>query len=70
MWLCSSVVRVLARYAKGPGFKSRSGHVLLCFFSLLLHLVAQCGSMFGLRAAKGLFVGSGMVPSRFGDKSN
>ena len=28
MWLCSSVVRVLARYARGPGFESRSGCVL------------------------------------------
>ena len=28
MWLGSSVVRVLARYARGPGFESRSGHVL------------------------------------------
>ena len=28
VWLGSSVVRVLARYARGPGFESRSGHVL------------------------------------------
>ena len=31
MWLGSSVVRVLARYARDPGFESRSGYVL--FFS-------------------------------------
>ena len=42
MWLGSSVVRVLARYARGPGFESRSGHVL---FPPLRHLVAQCGSV-------------------------
>ena len=28
VWLGSSVVRVLARSARGPGFESRSGHVL------------------------------------------
>ena len=28
LWLGSSVVRVLAWYARGPGFESRSGHVL------------------------------------------
>ena len=28
MWLCNSVVRVLAWYARGPGFESWSGHVL------------------------------------------
>ena len=28
MWLGSSVVRVLARSARGPGFEFRSGHVL------------------------------------------
>ena len=28
MWLGSSGVRVLARYARGPGFESRSSHVL------------------------------------------
>ena len=28
MWLGSSVVRVLARSERGPGFESRSGHVL------------------------------------------
>ena len=27
VWLGSSVVRVLARSARGPGFESRSGHV-------------------------------------------
>ena len=27
VWLGSSVVRVLARYARGPGFESRSGRV-------------------------------------------
>ena len=27
VWLGRSVVRVLARYARGPGFESRSGHV-------------------------------------------
>ena len=52
LWLGSSMVRVLARYARGPGFESRSGHVLL---SSLWHLVASCGSMLGLRAAEGLF---------------
>ena len=51
VWLGSSVVRVLARYARGPGFESRSGHVL---FPTLWHLVAQCGSVLGLRAAKRL----------------
>ena len=29
MWLGSSVVRVLARSARGPEFVSRSGHVLI-----------------------------------------
>ena len=28
VWLGSSVVRVLARCARGPGIESRSGHVL------------------------------------------
>ena len=28
VWLGSSAVRVLARYARDPGFESRSGHVL------------------------------------------
>ena len=28
VWPDSSVVRVLARSARGPGFESRSGHVL------------------------------------------
>ena len=51
MWLGSSVVRVLARYARVPGFESRSGRVLC---PPLCHLVAQCGSVFELRAAKGL----------------
>ena len=51
---CCSVAqldRVLTRCARGPGFESLSGHVL---FSPLSHLVAQCGSVLGLRAAKGL----------------
>ena len=29
VWLGGSVVRVLVRYAGGPGFESRSGHMLL-----------------------------------------
>ena len=40
-------VRVLARFARGPGFESWSGHV----YSQILHLMAQCGSVLGLRAA-------------------
>ena len=38
MWLGSSVVWVLARYARGTGFESWSGHVL---FPPLLQLVAS-----------------------------
>ena len=51
MRLGSSVVRVLARSARGPGFESRSGHVL---FSSPVTFGGQCGSVLGLRAAKGL----------------
>ena len=32
MWLGSSVVRVLAWYARGPGFESWLGHVLFLPF--------------------------------------
>ena len=42
MWLGSSVVRVLARSARGPGFESRSGRVL---FPPLWHLVASVGEI-------------------------
>ena len=66
VWPHSSEVRILARSAKDPGFESRSGYVL---FPVLWHLVAQRGSVHGLRAAKGPLVCSGMVPSRFWDKS-
>ena len=51
MWPDSLVVRVLAQSARGPGFELRSGHVLL---PTLWHLVAQCRSVLGPRAAKGL----------------
>ena len=51
VWLDSSVSRVLAQYARGPGFEFRSGHVL---FPPLWHLVAQCGSVLVLRVTKGL----------------
>ena len=37
MWPDSSVVRVLARSVRGPGFESKSGHGL---FPILRHLVA------------------------------
>ena len=40
VWLGSSVVRVLARSARGPWFESRSGHVL---FPPLCYLVASVG---------------------------
>ena len=40
MWLGSSVVRVIARFARGPGLESRSGRVL---FPSLCHLVASVG---------------------------
>ena len=50
VWLGSSVVRVLAQYARGPGFECLSGHLLL---SSPVTFSGQCVSMFGLRAAKG-----------------
>ena len=51
MWFGSSVIRVLARSARGLGFESRLGHVL---FPPLVTFGGQCGSVLGLRAAKGL----------------
>ena len=64
VWLGSSVVRVLTRYARGPGFESRSGRVL---FPPLWHL--HGGSVWVLsRAASSK--GTVIVPSRFGDESN
>ena len=51
MWSDSSVVRVLALSARGPWFESLSGHV---FFSSPVTFGGQCGSVLGLRAAKGL----------------
>ena len=44
MWLGSSVVGVLERSARGPGFESRSGHVL---FPHLIYLVASVGPCSG-----------------------
>ena len=41
MWLVSSVVRVLARYTRGPGFESRSGHCKLSPDGLLHWTAAQ-----------------------------
>ena len=55
VWLGSSVVRVLTRYARGPGFESRSGRVL---FPPLWHL--HGGSVWVLSRAVSRF-----VPSRF-----
>ena len=43
-WLGSSVVRVLARYARGPGFESRSGRVLfppLCQYTYVENKVEK-----------------------------
>ena len=37
VWLGSSVVRVLARYARDPGFESRSGHLLFPPLRKILH---------------------------------
>ena len=47
-------------HARGP----RSGHVP---FSALRHLVGLCS---GSEQQRDCHIGSGMVPSRFGDKSN
>ena len=41
MWLGISVIKVLARCARGPGFESRSGHVLVP----LVTFDGQCGGM-------------------------
>ena len=48
VWPYSSVVRVLARSARGPGFESRSGHVLIppllqtCMTFLLQKYIQIC----------------------------
>ena len=42
---------MLARYARGPRFESRSGS---CAFSSPVTFGGQCGSVLGLQAAKGL----------------
>ena len=68
VWLGSSVVRVLARYARGPGFESWSGHVL--FSSLVTFGGFGVGPCLGCEQQRDCLVGSGMVPSRFGDESN
>ena len=49
-WLGSSVVRVLARYARGPAFEFRSGHVL---FPPVWHLVASVGVHARAASSKG-----------------
>ena len=67
VWLGSSVVRVLARYARGPGFESRSGHVLV---PPLCHLVTNVSLCLGCEQQRDCLVGSGMVPNRFWDESN
>ena len=50
VWLGSSVVKVLARFARGPGFESRSGRVL---FPPLWHLVASVGVCARAASSKG-----------------
>ena len=67
VWLGSSVVRVLARSAWGPGFEIRLGCVI---FPPLCHLVAQCMSLLGLEAAKGLSRRFRHGSSGFGDELN
>ena len=62
MWFGSSVVRVLTRYARGPGFGCRSGHVL---FLPLGHLWLSVGPFSGGEQQRDCLVGSGRVPSRF-----
>ena len=63
VWRCSSVFRVLVRYA----IESRSDHVL---FPPLWHLVACVVPCSGSEQQRECLVGSGMVPSRFGDEYN
>ena len=57
---------VLTRFARGLRFESRPGLILP---PPPWHLVAQCRSVLGLRAAEGQsrLVGTCTVPSRFGD---
>ena len=66
-WPKSSVVRVLAWSAMGPGFKSRSG--LNCAFSSPSFDIwwPMWGTVLGLRAAKGISSVQAWFPADFGE---
>ena len=66
VWSNSSVVRVLIRSARGSGFESLSGHVLFPSCDIWWLSVGPCK---GCEQQMNCLVGSGMIPSRFGDKS-
>ena len=66
MWPDSSVVRVLARSPRGAGFESLPGHVFFLAFDIWWPSVGPCS---GCKQQRDGPVGSGMVPSRFGDES-
>ena len=67
VWLGNSVVRVHARYARGSRFESWSDHML---FPRLWHLWLVWVHARAASSEWGCLVGSGMVPSRFRDRSN
>ena len=67
MWLGSSVVKVLARYARGPG--SSPGRAV-CFFLPCGIWWLSVGPCSGCEQQRDCLVGSGMVPRGFGDESN
>ena len=66
VWPDSSVVRVLAGSARGPGLESRSGHVL--FSSPLTFGDSVCVHARAASSKGSVLMVSTMVPSRFEDK--